>query len=86
MNKTGTSTNVIEHIKQAKPIPCDCARCRHSQRGAGTLYCEYYDEFSPKRMRCAKYWCVKPASRKRKPKRTTKKSGNKGDKKGGGEG
>ena len=41
--KYGTSMNAIEHIKKANRIPCDCERCRHSRRGAGTLYCELRD-------------------------------------------
>lgn len=63
---TGVETNVIVHIKKAERIPCDCERCRHSKRISSTIYCTYYDEFSPKRKTCARYWCVKPTPKNRK--------------------
>ena len=65
---TGAETNVIIRVKKADRIPCDCERCRHSKRSAGTLYCTYYDEISPNRKTCARYWCVKPVPRSRKDK------------------
>lgn len=43
----GTETNVISRVKKADKIKCDCKRYKHSKRGAGTIYCTYYDIFSP---------------------------------------
>ena len=58
---TGRETNTIIQLKNPEKITCDCARCRHSKKVAGTLYCTYYDEISPERKTCARYWCVKPS-------------------------
>ena len=69
---TGVETNVIIQLKKPDRIQCDCERCRHSKRAAGTLYCTYYDIISPKRKTCARYWCVKPAPKNRKVKNTSK--------------
>lgn len=71
---TGTETNVIIHVKKAERIKCDCERCKHSKRGAGTIYCTYYDEFSPNRKTCARYWCVKPVPKNRKSKTKNNKT------------
>jgi len=68
----GVETNVIIHLKKAERIACDCERCKHSKRGAGTIYCTYYDEFSPQRKTCARYWCVKPVPKNRKKKSVNK--------------
>lgn len=77
---TGVETNVIIHLKKAERIICDCERCKHSKRAAGTIYCTYYDEFSPKRKTCARYWCVKPIPKNRKIKDANKTHGKKIDK------
>ena len=63
---TGVETNVIIHVKKPDKIPCDCERCKHSKRCGSTIYCSWYDEFSPKRKTCARYWCVKPIPKNRK--------------------
>lgn len=73
---TGVATNVVTRIKKANRISCNCERCYHSKRGAGTLYCTYYDVISPKRKTCARYWCVKPM-----PKNCKTKTANKQKKK-----
>ena len=70
---TGAETNIIIKVKKAEQLRCDCERCKHSKRGAGTIYCTYYDEFSPTRKTCARYWCVKPVPKSRKSK-TQKKA------------
>jgi len=73
---TGVQTNAITYIKKADRIPCDCERCKHSKRGAGTLYCTYYDIISPNRKTCARYWCVNPVPkiRKKANKKTSSKT------------
>lgn len=63
---TGTNTSTMIHVKKPDSKKCDCARCRHSKRGAGTIYCSYYDIFSPDRKTCPRYWCVKPPPKKKK--------------------
>lgn len=63
---TGTSTSTIIKVKKPDRVKCDCSRCKHSKRGAGTIYCSYYDIFSPDRKNCARYWCVKPPQKKKK--------------------
>ena len=79
---TGVETNVIIRLKKPDRIPCDCERCKHSKKGAGTIYCTYYDEFSPKRKTCARYWCVKPIPKNRKEQTQNKPQGKKKSKKG----
>lgn len=70
----GTQTSTIIHVKKANRIACDCARCKYSKKGAGTIYCSYYDIFSPNRKTCARYWCVKPSQTiKKKKKKKIKK-------------
>ena len=64
-------------MKKAERITCDCERCKYSKRGAGTIYCSYYDEFSPNRKSCARYWCVKPVPKNRKTKTANKPQGKK---------
>ena len=78
---TGVETNVIIKLKRPDRIPCDCERCKHSQRAAGTIYCSYYDIFSPNRKKCARYWCVKPVPRDRKVSAKTKNKTKKKDEK-----
>lgn len=68
----GTQTSTVIHVKKANRIACDCSRCKHSKKGAGTIYCSYYDIFSPNRKTCARYWCVKPAQAKKKTKKQKK--------------
>ena len=54
--KTGTSTNGhIENINQVNSIKCDCKNCFHSKKAAGTIYCKYYDLFSPRKAKCARF-------------------------------
>ncbi|MEE0725277.1 MAG: hypothetical protein UCV58_02015 [Clostridium saudiense] len=67
----GVSTNTIIYMKKPKKIICDCEKCKHSKRGAGTIYCTYYDIISPRRKTCARYWGVKP--KKTNSKKKTKK-------------
>lgn len=62
---TGANTSSVIHVKKAKQILCDCSRCRHSKRAAGTIYCTYYDLFSPNKKSCTRYWCVKPPAKKK---------------------
>lgn len=81
---TGTETNVIIKMQKADRIACDCERCYYSKRGAGTIYCSYYDIFSPKRKTCARYWCVKPVPKSRKAKTVNKTSAKRNKKDGRG--
>ncbi len=54
--KTGVSTNGhIENINQVDSVKCNCKNCFHSNKAAGTIYCNYYDLFSPKKTKCARY-------------------------------
>ena len=54
--KTGTSTNGhIENINQVDPVICDCKKCFHSKNAAGTIYCNYYDLFSPHKTKCVRF-------------------------------
>lgn len=71
---TGTNTSMIIRTKKPDRIKCDCSRCYHSKRGAGTIYCVYYDIISPKRTTCARYWCVKPAPKDKKNQNVRRKS------------
>ena len=64
--RIGVQTNTIIHVKKPEPIPCDCRRCRHSKRCGDTVYCSYYDIFSPDKKTCSRYWGVKPAPKNRK--------------------
>ena len=73
---TGVETNVIVRMKKPAPIPCDCERCKHSKKGAGTIYCSYYDIFSPRRKNCSRYWCVKPIPQSRKAETAKKQRKN----------
>lgn len=65
----GTPTNTIIRMKKPNKIACDCERCKHSKKGAGTIYCTYYDIISPKKKTCARYWGVKPTGKKKKKKK-----------------
>lgn len=62
----GTQTNTVIHLQKLSKIECDCARCKHSKKGAGTLYCTYYDIISPNKKTCSRYWCVKPEPKSKK--------------------
>lgn len=54
--KTGTSTNGhIEYTNQVDSIKCNCKKCFHSKKAAGTIYCKYYDLFSPHKTKCARF-------------------------------
>ena len=68
----GTQTGTVIHMKKANRIACDCSRCKHSKKCAGTIYCCYYDIISPNRKTCARYWCVKPVQTKKKIKKQKK--------------
>ena len=71
----GTQTSTIIHVKKPKRIKCDCSKCRHGKKAAGTIYCSYYDIFSPKRTSCVRYWGPKPKnSKKQKKKHKTSKN------------
>ena len=61
-----TQTNTIIRVKKPGPISCDCERCRHSKCRGDTVYCSYYDIFSPDKKTCSRYWCVKPVPKSRK--------------------
>lgn len=65
---TGVNTSTMIHVKKPDKIQCDCRRCYHSKRSGDTLYCSFYDIFSPARQSCARYWCVKPAPKQKKAK------------------
>lgn len=69
---TGSNTSTIIRTKKPDAIKCDCSRCRHSKKAAGTIYCSYYDIFSPNRKTCRRYWCVKPAQKVKKTKKAKK--------------
>ena len=70
----GTNASTLVCIKKEPPIECDCTRCGHGKRAGSTIYCTIYDEFSPKRKKCARYWCVKPIPKSSKVKETKKSS------------
>lgn len=55
----GTPTNAIQRGKKPKKIPCDCTRCKHFEKKGGMTRCKYYDQFSPHRKNCMRYWCIK---------------------------
>ncbi len=63
---TGTSANRIINIKKVETIKCNCSDCYHSKRAAGTIYCSYYDLFSPNRKKCTRYYPVSGANPKKK--------------------
>lgn len=62
----GTQTNSVIHIKKPKPIFCDCEKCGHSKKRAGTIHCTYFDIISPKRKKCIRY--IGPTTKKTKKK------------------
>lgn len=67
----GRETSTIIHMKRPERIKCDCSKCRHGKKAAGTIYCSYYDIFSSKRTSCVRYWGPKPktnSNRKKKHK------------------
>lgn len=69
--KYGTSMCSTEYIKKPDAIPCDCRRCRHSERTPwGSLYCTFYGKHSPAKTKCTRYWCTKSAPKK--PRKKTK--------------
>ena len=53
--KTGTSMSRIENTRLISAVYCDCKKCFHSVNKNGMLYCKYYDLFSPKKKKCARY-------------------------------
>lgn len=66
---TGTSTSTIIRMKKPEKVECDCSRCRWSKRGSGVLFCTYYNTYDTNRKTCARYWCVKPAPKKKNKKK-----------------
>ena len=72
--KTGTSMSRIENTRLISAVYCDCKKCFHSVNKNGMLYCKYYDLFSPKKKKCARYSFLDKGKKKRispkeKPKR-----------------
>ena len=45
----------IENTRLISAVYCDCKKCFHSVNKNGMLYCKYYDLFSPKKKKCARY-------------------------------
>lgn len=80
--KVGTPTSTVFRIKKAQKIPCDCARCRHSEnRNGSILHCMYFGLYPPKRIKCERYWPTKPPKVKgKKNKRNQKKNNSKNKK------
>lgn len=56
---TGAPSSSILNIKRIDSIPCDCKKCFHSKKAAGTVYCSYYDLFSPAKKKCSRYYPVR---------------------------
>ena len=81
--KVGTPTSTVFRIKKPNKIPCDCARCRHSEnRNGSILHCMYFGLYPPKRTKCERYWPTKPPKVKgKKNKQNRKKNNNKKSKK-----
>ena len=53
--KTGTAMGRIENTRKVKAIPCNCRTCCNAKKAHKTLYCSYYDIFSPHKTKCARY-------------------------------
>lgn len=53
--KVGAATSTIENTRKVSAIASDCRNCFHSISKDGVLYCKYYDIFSPKKKKCARY-------------------------------
>lgn len=53
--KTGTAMGRIENTRKVKAIKCNCRKCCNAIRAHKTLYCSYYDIFSPHKTKCARY-------------------------------
>lgn len=54
--KTGVATNGhIENVNSVQSIKCNCKRCFHAKKAVGTIYCKYYDTFSPNKSKCARF-------------------------------
>ena len=67
----------IENTRLISAVYCDCKKCFHSVNKNGMLYCKYYDLFSPKKKKCARYSFLDKGKKKRispkeKPKRVKK--------------
>lgn len=63
---TGTNTSSVVYIKKPKAVPCNCYKCKHSKKVGSTIYCKFYDVFSPRKTRCGRYWPVKADPREKK--------------------
>ena len=70
---TGTPTSRIINAKKVNLIKCDCKNCFHSKRAAGTIYCTYYDVFTPKRKKCSRYYAMTNIGVVKKRKKKVKK-------------
>lgn len=80
--KVGTPTSTVFRIKKPNKIPCDCARCRHSEnRNGSILHCMYFGLYPPKRTKCERYWPTKsPKVKGKKNKQNQKKNNSKNKK------
>ena len=56
--KTGVSTGRIIDTRKVKPIKARCDKCSHFQKKGRITYCKYFDQFSPNRERCARFFPV----------------------------
>ena len=57
----------FEYTNRVKPVTCNCSKCIHSKKAAGTLYCSYYDTFSPKKKVCVRYSPIENDGVRQKP-------------------
>ena len=54
--KSGVSMGgSIEYTRNIKSVKCNCSSCFHSRKAAGTIYCSYYDKFSPTKKKCVRF-------------------------------
>ncbi len=72
---TGTPSNRIINAKRVEAISCNCHNCFHSKPAVGTIYCTYYDLFSPKRKKCSRYYPVRNIGNVKKTYKGKHKSG-----------
>lgn len=76
----GVPTSSVIRFRR-KPIHCDCERCKHYKKQAGTYWCTEYDRIKPNETKCQDYVCVRPSPKKNKVRAVNKKRKNKRGKK-----
>ena len=54
--KVGAATSTIENTRKVSAIASNYRNCFHSISKDGVLYCKYYDIFSSKKKKCARYF------------------------------